>query len=198
MKNYFLKDSYVSRTEYVHYNDQLEEDNWQLEIYLHALGLMKKYNLQKVIDLGCGSAYKLVTYLGEYKTIGLEIKENLDFLKNKYPNKEWLESDFSLNHNLSTDVLICSDVIEHIVDPDDLIEYIKNISFKYLILSTPERDLVYEKDSKFLDGPPRNPAHQREWNYNEFNRYISDHFEVIDQRVTNLQQATQMIICVKK
>ena len=57
---------------------------------------------------------------------------------------------------------------------------------------------MYERDSKFLDGPPRNPAHQREWNYNEFNRYISEYFDVIDQRVTNLQQATQMIICVKK
>lgn len=198
MKNYFIKDNYVSRTEYVHYNDQQEEDNWQLEIYLHALGLMKKNKLQKVVDLGCGSAYKLVTYFDEYKTIGLEIKENLDFLRNKYPEKEWLESNFSLNHNLDTDVLICSDVIEHIVNPNDLIEYIKKISFKYLILSTPERDLVYEKDSRFLDGPPRNPAHQREWNYDEFNKYISEHFEVIEHRITNLHQSTQMIICVKK
>ncbi|WP_321312880.1 methyltransferase domain-containing protein [Halarcobacter sp.] len=195
--NYFLKDNYKSRDKYVHYNDQNETDDWQLEIYLHALGLMKKNKLSKVCDIGCGSGYKLVTYLGEYKTIGLELDENLDFLKNKYPKKKWLESDFTKNYDLDVDVLICSDVIEHLVNPNELIEYIKKINFKYLVLSTPERDLVYPKDSKYLDGPPRNPAHQREWNFNEFKDYISQYFNIIDHRVTNLHQATQMIICTK-
>lgn len=198
MKNYCIKENYIARNEYIHYDDQQEEDKWQLEIYLHALGLMKKYNLKTVTDLGCGSGYKLMTYLNDYKTIGLEILQNLEFLNKKYPDRIWLESNFTINHNIVTDVLICSDVIEHIVDPDDLIQYINNISFKYLVLSTPERDLVYKQNSSFLDGPPRNPAHQREWNYNEFKEYISENFNIIDQRVTNLHQATQMIICTKK
>jgi hypothetical protein len=29
-------------------------------------------NLQKIIDVGCGSGYKLVKYLGDYETIGFE------------------------------------------------------------------------------------------------------------------------------
>jgi 2-polyprenyl-3-methyl-5-hydroxy-6-metoxy-1,4-benzoquinol methylase len=198
MKNYCIKENYIARNEYIHYDDQEEEDKWQLEIYLHALGLMKKYNLATVTDLGCGSGYKLMTYLNDYKTIGLEILQNLEFLNQKYPNNRWLESNFMIDHKITTDVLICSDVIEHIVDPDDLIQYINKISFKYLVLSTPERDLVYKSDSPFLDGPPRNPAHQREWNFNEFKEYIGENFNIIDHRVTNLHQATQMIICTKK
>jgi len=196
MTNFFIKENYTSRNEYIHYNDQNEEDTWQLEIYLHALGLMKKDSLQKVIDIGCGSGYKLVTYLGEYETIGLELDENLDFLNEKYPNKKWMESDFNLK-GLKTDVLICSDVIEHLVNPNELIDFIKNIDFEYLVLSTPDRDLVYPKGSEYLDGPPRNKAHQREWNFDEFKEYISHFFNVIDHRVTNLHQATQMIICKK-
>lgn len=196
-KNYFIKPTYVSRTEYTHYDDQSQDDKWQLEVYLHALGLMKKHDLKSVVDLGCGSGYKLMKYLSDYKTIGLELGVNMEFLKEKYPEKTWLESNFEIDHHIKTDVLICSDVIEHIVNPDQLIRYMQKISFKYLILSTPDRELVYQEGMPFLDGPPLNPAHVREWNFVEFRDYIGQYFEIIDHRVTNLQQSTQMIICKK-
>jgi len=197
-KNYYIKPEYQSRTEYVHYDDQACEDEWQLEVYLHALGLMKKFDLKSVVDIGCGSAYKLMHYLSEYDTIGLELDINLEFLKDKYPLRVWLESNFDINHHINTDVVICSDVIEHIVNPDQLIQYIQAMRFKYLVLSTPDRDLVYEDVSKFRDGPPRNPAHVREWNSPEFKDYISQYFEIIDHRVTNLKQSTQTMICKKR
>ena len=196
--NFYIKPTYISRTIYTHYNDQKSEDEWQLEVYLHALGLMKKYAFRKVVDLGCGSGYKLMHYLSDYKTTGLELKENLAYLRKKYPDRKWLKSDFFKNYKIKTDVLICSDVIEHLVDPDELLEYIKKISFKYLVLSTPDRSLIYDKEMKFNDGPPRNPAHVREWTYDEFAQYIGKHFDIIDHRVTNMQQGTQMIIAKKR
>jgi 2-polyprenyl-3-methyl-5-hydroxy-6-metoxy-1,4-benzoquinol methylase len=119
------------------------QDQWQLEVYLHALGLMKKHNLESVVDIGCGSAYKLITDLGDYKTIGLELPENVRLLQKQYPARKWQVSDFSTRHDISADVVICSDIIEHLVDPDELIEFIKGIPFKYLILSTPNRELLY-------------------------------------------------------
>lgn len=194
-KKYCIKDPYQARTQYHHYDDSLVEDEWQLEIYLHALGLMKKNNFKSIVDIGCGSAYKLVTYLGEYKTLGLELPVNVEMLRKRYPERTWMVSDFSLRPDIKTDVVVCSDVIEHLVDPDELLDYIKRISYKYLILSTPDRDLVYEPSEEGYYGPPRNMAHVREWNFKEFGEYISKHFNVIDQRVTNLGQATQMIIC---
>ena len=195
---YCIKESYVHRKKYVHFDDTQQEDAWQLEVYLHALGLMKKHKLTSVADLGCGSGYKLVTYLGEYNTIGLELNVNLDVLKKKYPQRTWLESNFEINHNIRVDILICSDVIEHIVNPDELIDYINKIDFKYLILSTPERDLVYEENSEFHKGPPRNLTHQREWSFSEFNEYIGKYFDIIDHRITNYHQATQTMLCKKK
>ena len=195
INNYCIDPSYQSRTEYHHYDDQDEEDQWQLEVYLHALGLMKKYQLGSVIDIGCGSAFKLVTYLGEYSTFGIELPANVEFLRQKYPDREWIESDISTNSSLIADVVICSDVIEHLVDPDELLNYIKTISFRYLVLSTPDRGLIHKPGTKSYFGPPRNPTHIREWTFAEFKEYISKHFNVIDHRVTNLEQFTQMIIC---
>lgn len=197
-KKYCINDSYQARTQYHHYDDSLEEDQWQLEIYLHALGLMKKNKFKSIVDIGCGSAYKLVTYLGEYETIGLELPVNVEKLQRKYPERRWNVSNFSAKPDMTTDVVVCSDVIEHLVDPDELLDYIKGISYKYLILSTPDRNLVYKPSDEGYYGPPRNEAHVREWNYKEFGEYISTHFNVIDHRVTNLGQFTQMIICKQK
>lgn len=196
--NYCIQEKYISRTEYAHHDDSSFKDEWQLEVYLHALGLMKKYNLKTVTDLGCGSGYKLMTYLKEYDTTGLELGINLEILNQKYPDRNWLESNFEVNHNINTDVLICSDVIEHIVNPDDLIHYLNKISFKYLVLSTPDRDLCYGLDSIYRNGPPKNQAHQREWTFNEFQDYISQYFDIVDHRITNMHQATQTMICTKK
>ncbi|MBS3808959.1 MAG: methyltransferase domain-containing protein [Desulfobacterales bacterium] len=192
---YCINKLYRSRKEYCHYDDSSKEDQWQLEVYLHALGLMKKHNFRSIIDIGCGSGYKLMTYFEEYQTIGLELSVNVEILKEKYPERKWKVCNFNEVPDLSTDVVICSDVIEHIVDPDELISFIKGIKFEYLVISTPDRSLMHKPWKVKYYGPPKNKSHIREWTFNEFNRYISSHFKVIDHRVTNLGQFTQMAIC---
>ncbi|GJL64528.1 MAG: hypothetical protein NPIRA04_31820 [Nitrospirales bacterium] len=197
-KQYGITGLYRSRNKYVHYNDLSLEDEWQLEVYLHALGLLKRHNLRSIVDIGCGSAYKLLTYFDDYETIGLELPVNVQVLKERYPNKQWQISDFTTNPSITTDVVICSDVIEHLVDPDELLAFIKRISYHYLVVSTPDRSLIYRPWQRGYWGPPNNKAHQREWNFDEFYKYLSAHFDVIDHRVTNLQQWTQMAICKPK
>jgi 2-polyprenyl-3-methyl-5-hydroxy-6-metoxy-1,4-benzoquinol methylase len=201
-KKYCIDASYICRNEYFHYNDLEEKDQWQLEVYLHGLGLMKKNKYKNVVDIGCGSAYKLITYLSEYQTTGYEVPVNVTALKKMYPSRKWEETNFkNTKLEIETDVIICADVIEHLVDPDELINYLKTQEFKFLILSTPARELVYsvifDKNDPGLRGPPRNPAHQREWTFNEFKEYISKNFNIIEHRIVNYHQATQMIICTK-
>jgi SAM-dependent methyltransferase len=166
---------------------------------------MKKYNLSSIIDIGCGSGYKLVTYLGDYETIGIEIPEVHEWLTQKYPNRKWLVSDFTMGKTLSADVIICADVIEHLIDPDDLIAFIKDISFKYLIISTPSRNLLYRLWNWRLllkchwrrryIGPPENPSHIREWSFKEFNKYMSMHFCILRHIIV---YETQIVICRPK
>lgn len=194
-KKYCIKRFYRARAQYHHYDDSWLEDQWQLEVYLHALGLMKKNNFKSIVDIGCGSAYKLLVYLGEYETLGLELPLNVNTLQKKYPDRKWQTCDFSVKPDITTDVVICADVIEHLVDPDKLLDYIKGINHNYLVISTPDRRLIYKPWRRGYYGPPGNRAHIREWTYKEFGEYISIHFEVVDHRVTNLRQYTQMIIC---
>ena len=196
---YEMDERYCARQVYHQYDIQSHEDEWRLEVYLHALGLMVKNRFTSIADVGCGSGFKLMTYFKDYSTLGLELPKNVNVLKEKYPDKNWKVFDFSSQvQEISTDVIICSDVIEQIVNPDELLSYLDRQSFEYLILSTSARDLVYSKDDPAMFGPPKNLTHQREWNFEEFQSYLSKFFDVIDHRITNYHQATQMMICKKK
>ncbi|MEN2433543.1 methyltransferase domain-containing protein [Comamonas sp. F1-6] len=192
--NFFLKDNYKSRTEYVHYDDMNESDEWQLEVYLYAYGLMKKNGWNSVADIGCGSGYKLINYLGDFHTIGYELDINLPVLFDKYPDRDWRPSNFNMDGDINVDLIVCSDVIEHLTNPDDLIRYFLRQKFEKLILSTPDRDICRGVEDF---GPPKNKAHQREWNFLEFYKYISNYFNVTHHAVTNSKQGTQMIVCEK-
>lgn len=198
MKNFFIKNNYTSRKNFLHYDDTKNTDGWQKEVYLEARSFMQKHDLNNVIDIGCGSGYKLVKYFKEYNTTGLEVECNLDFLNSKYPSHQWLKSDFNNPPNLETDIVICADVIEHLINPDMLMEYIKTFKFKFAFISTPDRDLHYHPNNPGYNGPPGNKTHIREWNSSEFNQYISSHLKVIDHKITNRSQSTQLIICTEK
>ncbi len=198
-KRYGIRRLYRSRKAYVHYDDLCAKDDSQLEVYLHALGLLIKHDLRSIIDVGCGSAYKLVTYFRGFETLGIELPVNVQALRQRYPDRRWQESDFKSGTAFAADCAICSDVIEHVVDPDDVIRFLKELQVKFLVISTPARNLVSKRWwRKGYWGPPRNPAHQREWSYREFRGYLAPHFKILDHRVTNLGQATQMVICAGK
>ena len=84
-----------------------------------------------------------------------------------------------------------SDVIEHVLDPDSLLDFIESCKPKFIVFSTPDRDLICGHDHF---GPPSNACHVREWNFLEFKQYISNRFEIIEHKITNVEQSTQMVI----
>ena len=186
---------YRSRTEYHHHDDRDLTDEWQKEVYEHAADLAQRFGYDNILDVGCGSGFKLIRYFEHRNTLGLELDCNLGFLKNEYPQRSWDLSDFSAVPDFEPDLVICADVIEHLTDPDALLDYLIRLKARHYVISTPDRSLLYRPWQKRYWGPPRNPSHQREWTSKEFFRYISDTFEVVDHLITRRDQATQMIVC---
>jgi SAM-dependent methyltransferase len=196
LKNqYQIRWPYRSRGVYHHHDDMDLTDEWQREVYLHAHQTMIENHFKSVLDIGCGSGYKLAQYLGEFDTIGLELECNIAALQQRYPQRRWEKCDLTRPISQPVDLIICADVIEHLVDPDQLIRFIQQTQFQRLIFSTPDRSLLYRPWKRRYWGPPRNSAHQREWTFREFSRYISGSFEILDHRISNRQQATQMVTC---
>ena len=54
------------------------------------MAALEKNSVRKltVIDIGCGSGWKLVNYLSrEFQTIGIETEPAISFLRDKYPDQ---------------------------------------------------------------------------------------------------------------
>lgn len=192
---YKIKRGYIHKKEYNYFDDTSNTDKWQLEVYTKAKEYAEKDNYNFIIDYGCGSAFKLMKYFESNDTIGIDVSPTYEFLKEKYPTRNWLNfGDFDMN-SLSADIVICSDVIEHVLNPDDLLNNIKKIkNVKYIFISTPDRNLV--PTEKY--GPPFNPTHIREWSFEELEEYVGSHFNIIEHLVSNKSQWTQLIIAENK
>jgi hypothetical protein len=89
------------------------------------------------------------------------------------------------------DLVIASDVIEHVPDPDALLQYILCIAPRSVILSTPDRNLLRLGTH---NGPPLNPTHLREWSMAELHAYLSVFLEIDEHFISSAAQATQCVL----
>ncbi len=193
-ENFYIHDGYNHRSEFYHFDDTKLADEWQDEVYKHARGMAFFHDCKSVFDIGCGSGFKLVKYFSNLNAVGAEREPTLSFLRSKYPSRTWVESDFSKVPG-NIDMVLCADVIEHLLNPNELLEYVQRINPKWLVISTPDQLL---RKSEGREGPPRNCCPIREWNMQEFYRYLSDYFFVVQHFISNEGQATQCAVCVAK
>lgn len=160
------------------YQDNPEFANeYQIEVYKLAVDLIKKHKLQSVADVGCGHGYKLNKYVipRVETTVGIDMPESIRYCQEEYSSGTWISDDINQPANVPEqkfDLVMSVDVIEHLINPDNLIAYLKQLSNpdSWVLISTPERDLV--RGSSDL-GPPPNPAHVREWNQEELAQYLT-------------------------
>jgi hypothetical protein len=82
-----------------------------------------------------------------------------------------------------------------VTEPDKLLDFLGSIAKHYIVISTPDRDLVYQPGDSRLNGPPGNTTHMREWTFDELRKFVESKFEIVDHIISNRRQATQMIVC---
>lgn len=188
---YYIREDYRPRLDNEAFDDTPNTDLWQNDVYQLAHELATAYGFRTVLDIGCGSGFKLMKYFRDFTTCGVEVEPTLSWLKEQYPDRLWMTLG---EVSLAYDMVICSDVIEHVADPDALLESIKRARPKRIVISTPDR-LMLKCDQM---GPPNNLSHVREWSFTEFSLYLYDHFDVITHYICNEEQCTQVAVCELK
>lgn len=194
--SYCIREGYRSRDHENYWDDTHLTDEWQREVYLMAATIMATHNYRRVYDVGCGSGWKLVHMLGRYETVGWDVPKTVAWLRAKYPGRAWRETPCTATDLARPDLVICADVIEHVLDPNPLLAFLRSMNPRRIIISTPDRD-AYEKGHKNPpNGPPFHLPHVREWNFTEFRQYMDGWFNVLDHRQTGLKgvQPTQTAI----
>lgn len=176
VSRYFTKAGYRSRERPEYFADVLRETEGvvhQPHVYPFAAHLAARYGCTHVIDLGCGRAQKLAPLHPEFQPVGVDIGANVEWCRETYRFGEWIEWDFERPGALPIapelarrSVVVCADVIEHLVDPTHLLSNLRLLleEAPVALLSTPERDLVR---GSMHTGPPDNVHHAREWNLDE-------------------------------
>jgi SAM-dependent methyltransferase len=193
-ENYFIHGGYTARNDNEYCDDTSNDSQWQLEVYKFGREICDRDGLKTVCDVGCGSAYKLLEFFPDMETVGVDVPKTVEHLKAKWPQKNWV-ANFGSALPFKVDLVIASDVIEHLPDPDVLLNYIAAIDPKKILISTPDRNLLRLGT---FNGPPRNTAHTREWSFMEFRAYIESFFEVEAHFISFSPQATQCILCQRK
>lgn len=150
---------------------------FQYYVYLKAAELLKERfgSNATVIDVGCGYPWKanalLVPVASEVTACDQHTLEST--IVKEFPSLNYISIDLECPRaiNEQYDLVICSDVIEHLLEPDATMEFLKALCKHsgYIILSTPERVIVRGKDC--LRSPK--PEHVREWSKDEFYSYCS-------------------------
>ncbi|SEP23908.1 methyltransferase domain-containing protein [Nitrosovibrio sp. Nv6] len=177
--NYFLPSTYRIRQNHDHYLDSPNHLTYQPHVYHLACFLAERCGATSIIDIGCGSGEKLKVFGKDYEIICIDYAPALDLARQSIPHAEFIEFDLENglpiipSKILERSIVICSDVIEHLRKPDQLMRALARLAelVPYVLISTPDRD----RARGWLDnGPPANPAHTMEWNASEFVRFMHD------------------------
>lgn len=182
-ENFFLPDGYVSRPKPDYFDDAGNLASavvHQPDVYAFADWLLRVSNRRTALDIGCGSGRKLLA-LAAARRIGLDYEANIRTCRAHSPGETWIELDLEhgdLPHipDLEPEktVVVCSDVIEHLVDPAKLLALLVRLydMGAIVLVSTPARTRARGEAHM---GPPGNAAHVREWDLPELERLLDAH-----------------------
>ncbi|MFD6452827.1 hypothetical protein ACWFRF_10100 [Nocardia sp. NPDC055165] len=210
-ENHFLARGYTQRVPPEYFVD-IDDSGiiWQPDVYPVALKAAYDHGCDVVIDLGCGRAGKLLELHEsdlDMGIVGVDFGTNIDWCRANLSVGTWLEAD--LEHTVTLPlsaeligraVVVCSDVLEHLIDPRptmQLICWLLDQGAACAVLSTPARDK--RVGAQHL-GPPFNPSHVREWTRDEFQAFLQSfpisiqQFELTRSDDAGGGQTTQLVV----
>jgi len=148
--------------------------------------LAHKSGAKKVLDAGCGEGF-VIEYLkknGQAQFMGLDIEADaLEVAKEKNPQVSFQQASvYQLPfEDNSFDLVILSEVLEHLEDPSKALEEIKRVSKQYALISVPHEPVWRFGNMarlKYLRSFGNTPGHINHWTRRAFIGLISSHFTI--------------------
>lgn len=208
MKTYCIREDYEPRTTAETFVDD-PRDYWndtrlarsrsyQYYVYKKAAEIVASKKDCRFADIGCGYPIKtreLILPLTEHITL-IDQPSMKGIVEEHFPNFSFIPQN--LEEPTETlkdafDCIICDDVIEHLLNPDPLLDFLKQILAPdgIVVISTPERDM--ERGPNNLSSPK--VEHVREWNSSEFICYleqegfnVESHSTMPKRKLTSLEE----------
>lgn len=168
------------------YQTQNRLYQWHLQAFMDSLcDMVAQTNPRTVLDAGCGEGYT-VKYLAErnseWKLTGVDLSGGAiqyaqDHLgdKAKFRTGSVYKLPFS---DRSFDTVVCSEVLEHLDEPDRAVAELKRVARNAVVITVPrEPYFQWLNNVGQWIGVSPDPEHVNFWNKDQFQAFISSHFE---------------------
>ena len=142
-------------------------------------------DVNSVIDIGCGEGF-IINCLNRPDITGVDIsKKALNIAKQKNSGCNFCTGsiyNISFKKN-SFDLVIATEVLEHLENPEKALQEIRRVSSSYCLFSVPNEP--YFRTMNFLRGKNlkrfgNDIEHVQNWSSREFVKLIEKYFHVVD------------------
>ena len=149
--------------------------------YSSLISLTKPLKAESILDAGCGEGFTMDKILksGLGKEIeGIEYsRDAIEYGKKLFPDLKFVQGTvYELPYkNSSFDLIVCTEVLEHLEDPTKALKEILRVSRKHLIISVPNEPFFMI--SNFLRGKNlsrlgNDEGHINHWNIFSLEKYL--------------------------
>lgn len=160
--------------------------------YRELFKLIKPLKPESVLDVGCGEGFSLKKL--EERKIG-KVIEGVDYSeeairlgKQMYPGLNLSIGnvyDLKYKDNLF-DLILCTEVLEHLEDPKKAALEIKRIAGKYVVFSVPNEPFFIMANflrGKYLKNFGNHPEHTNHWTFLGFEKFLkSCGYEIVKSK----------------
>ncbi len=150
---------------------------------------IKPLKIQTILDVGCGEGFTLAKLKDEH--IGKSL-EGIEYLDRAIELGKQHNPDIKIKkgtiYNLpykdnSFDLIICTEVLEHLEDPGKALKELVRVTRKYCLLSVPNEPIFML--SNFLRGKNwsrfgNDIEHINHWSPNRFKKFVSSELQIVD------------------
>lgn len=149
----------------------LEEIKWKIKIFLKLI--QNKKGIENVLDIGCATGDFLNEFPFGKNKIGIDLCEkNIEFANAKYRRNKYICSDFlNFKFDKEYDIIILSEILEHVENDRELLEIAINNS-KMVLINVPLED---ECNKEFIYGLNKHrDGHLRGYTRDTINNMINE------------------------
>ena len=146
--------------------------------------------VRSILDVGCGEGYIIKYIKNKYDNKklyleGVDLSEDvINIAKKNNPGVKFSKGDiYCLNYkDNSFDLVLATEVLEHLEKPEEALKELRRVSRKYIILSVPREPpfrIANILRLKYLKRLGNTPGHIQNWTRKNFEKLLSKHFKKI-------------------
>ncbi|MFC2138999.1 class I SAM-dependent methyltransferase [Bacteroidota bacterium] len=149
--------------------------------------LYNSIHVENILDVGCGEGF-ILNYLNSIKKItkASAIDVDPDEIKDAKQNLPFCNVMEASAYELpfkdnEFDLVICSEVLEHLEEPEKAIQEINRVANKYILLSVPNEPIwriLNMARFKYWNKLGNTPGHINNWSSRQFVKIVSKYFKI--------------------